>query len=158
MTESPRVNSLISQLQLAPLPHEGGYFRQTWCSEHGSAILFLLTPTGFSALHRIAQDEVWLFHDGDAVEHVQLDATTREAKIIRLGKAVLAGETPQLVVPRGTWQGARLARDAQPGAGYALLSCTLAPPWDERGFELGERGALNAEFPSATTWVQMLTR
>lgn len=145
---------LIHTLRLEPLPHEGGWFRQTWCGGSGSAILFLLTPEGFSALHRIAQDEVWCFHTGDAVEHVQLG--TGGATVVRLGPAPARGDAPQLVVPRGTWQGARLAPAG--GAGFALVSCVVTPPWDDRGFELGARAALAREFPGAATWIAALTR
>lgn len=144
----------IEQLALAPLPREGGFFRQTWCSAESSAILFLMTPDGFSALHRMAQDEMWHFHAGDPVEHVQL--TANGARLTRLGAEVLAGEAPQLLVPRGTWQGARLA----PGGrrGFALVGCTVTPPWDERGFELGERARLERAFAGAEAWIAALTR
>ena len=49
---------VIAALGLEPLPHEGGFFRQTWRGELGSAILFLITPENFSAVHRIAQQEL----------------------------------------------------------------------------------------------------
>lgn len=147
---------LIARLGLEPLPHEGGYFRQTWRSDMGSAIYFLLTRDSFSALHRLAQEEIWHFHAGATVEHVQLDPKTGAVRVSRVGPEVLAGETPQLVVPAGVWQGARLAADA--AADYALLSCTLAPPWDERGFELGQRAPLRTAFPAAHTWIDALTR
>lgn len=145
---------LIRSLRLEPLPHEGGWFRQTWCGPSGSAILFLLTPGGFSALHRIAQDEVWCFHAGDALEHVQLAAGG--AGVVRLGPAPARGDGVQLVVPRGTWQGARLAPDATQG--FALVSCVVTPPWDDRGFELGARGPLAHAFPAAAEWIAALTR
>jgi hypothetical protein len=38
------------------------------------------------------------------------------------------------------------------------VGCTVTPPWDESGFELGERAALAAEFPAARAWVDALTR
>ncbi len=55
-------------LQLAPLEPEGGYFRRT--AEAGlilpgsgrrahSVIYFLVTPRGFSAMHRLGTDEIW---------------------------------------------------------------------------------------------------
>ncbi len=145
---------LIHTLRLEPLPHEGGWFRQTWRGDNGSAILFLVTRHGFSALHRMAQDEVWCFHAGDAVEHVQLAAG--RAAVTRLGPAPTHGDAVQLVVPRGTWQGAHLAADATQG--FALVSCVVTPPWDDRGFELGARDQLAREFPSAAAWIAALTR
>lgn len=154
----PTAATIIAALQLAPLPREGGFFRVTWRTGAGSAILFLLTPDDFSALHRLAQDEVWHFHAGDPVEHVQLDPRTGALRRTRLGSDLGAGDAPQLVVPAGAWQGARLHPAAQRAAGWALLGCTLAPPWDERGFELAPRAALAAEFPAHADLIRALTR
>jgi predicted cupin superfamily sugar epimerase len=153
-------HELIARLGLEPLPHEGGFFRATWRSETASAILFLITPRDFSALHRIAQDEIWHFHAGDPVEHVQLDPGTGAWRMTRLGADVLAGEAPQVVVPAGVWQGARLAARPPDRAahGFALIGCTVSPPWEQRGFALGARRALTREFPAAAPWIAALTR
>lgn len=165
---------IIAALQLAPLPGEGGFFRQTWRSAEpnahdparaaGSAIYFLLTRDAFSAFHRLRTDEIWHFHAGDPVEHVQLLSDDASPLVTRLGSHLLAGDTPQLVVPAGRWQGARLASalshglDEEVPGGWALLSCTLAPAWDEREFELGQRDALASEFRQAGEWIRALTR
>jgi len=153
----PTAAQLIAHLQLAPLPGEGGWFRQTSRRATASAIYFLLTRDDFSALHRIAQDEGWHFYAGDRVEHVQF-ATDGSAHVARMGPDVLAGDQPQVIVPAGTWQGARLAPNRQDAAGWALLGCTVSPPWDERGFELGRRDALLAEFPAHAGVIRVLTR
>jgi predicted cupin superfamily sugar epimerase len=153
---------LVARLGLERLPHEGGWFRQTWLSAvrladgrpAGSAIYFLITPGDFSALHRMKTDEVWLFHAGDAVEHVTL--AHGGAQVTRVGGDVAAGEVPQLAVPGGVWQGARLAQAGT--RGWALLSCTMAPAWDEREFELGQREPLALEFPLARAPIEALTR
>lgn len=157
MPSSSAAENLIAHLHLAPLPGEGGYFRQTSCRPTASAIYFLLTPGDFSALHRIAQDEVWHFYAGDRVEHVQF-ATDGSVRVARMGPDILAGDQPQVMVPAGVWQGARLAPAMTPGSGYALLGCTVSPPWDERGFELGARAELLAGFPAHAGWVLALTR
>lgn len=130
---SPATHSaeeVIRLLGLAPLPGEGGFFRRTMASESFvpgtqrrscSAILFLLTPESFSALHTVDADETWCFHVGDAVELITL-TSEGEARGVRLGLAVGEGETPQFTVPAGQWQGACLA-----GAGrWALVSCVVA--------------------------------
>ena len=148
---------IIDHLRLTPLAGEGGYFRQTSLRPAASAIFFLLTPESFSALHRLAQDEVWHFYAGDRVEHLQLRADG-VAQLGRMGPNVLAGEQPQVVVPAGVWQGAQLAPAPAGGAGYALLGCTVSPPWDQRGFELGSRETLLAKFPAHAGWVHALTR
>lgn len=147
--------ALIDSLGLAPLPEEGGFFRVTWRGAHGSAILFLITPADFSALHRIAEDELWHFHAGDPVEHVRIDPGTGALITTRLGADVTRGETPQLAVPAGHWQGARLAGT---GHGYALLGCTVTPPWTPAGFKLGARDALTSAFPQHAAAIARFTR
>jgi uncharacterized protein len=156
---------IVGALGLAPLPHEGGYFRQTWRSEAGSAIYFLLTQEDFSTLHRLRRaDETWHFYAGDTVQHAILGPADAVARLTTLGNDVLAGETPQLLVPAGVWQGAWLAPDGagRPATvsrrGWALLGCTLAPAWDDRDFELADRAALEREFPGAAALIRALTR
>jgi predicted cupin superfamily sugar epimerase len=156
---------IVAALGLAPVTREGGYFRQTWRSEAGSAIYFLLTPEDFSALHRLRRaDETWHFYAGDPVEHAMLGPGDAVARLTTFGNDVLAGETPQLLVPAGVWQGARLAPSGEdvtataPRAGWALLGCTLAPAWDDKDFELADRAALEREFPGAAALIRALTR
>ncbi len=66
--------ALIEFYGLAPLPREGGRFRQTWAGParpdgrpEGTAIVMLLTagPGDFCALHRLPADEIWHFYSGD---------------------------------------------------------------------------------------------
>jgi len=179
---------VIAALDLAPLPREGGFFRQTWRDATGrsSAIYFLVTEDGFSALHRLKTlHEIWHHHAGDGVEHVILDPTDGSVGITCLGGDVLRGDIPQLLVPAGVWQGARLAprgalhsparasassasashasvtTPASPSPrshGWALLSCTVTPAWDDADFVLGDRAALAHAFPAATTHIYALTR
>ena len=170
---------LIATLRLEPLRQEGGYFRQTWSGESGSAILFLITAENFSALHRLAQDEVWHFYAGDAVEHLHLDPSSGHSAVTRLGPDLERGDLPQVVVRRGVWQGARVIERAATRAAdrrlhtdstnavraevsaprsFALLGCTVSPPWDPAGFELGERDQLLRVFPGEADRIRTLTR
>jgi predicted cupin superfamily sugar epimerase len=148
--------AVIAALGLEPLPREGGFFRQTWRTEAGSAILYLMTPADFSALHRLRADEIWHFHAGDAVEHIQFDPRVGALRRTVLGPDVARGEAPQLVVPAGNWQGARLGLARHQG--WALLGATLAPPWNEREFELGVRAELQRTFPAHADLIAALTR
>ncbi len=160
---------IIAELGLLPLPHEGGFFRQTWVSKErladgraaGSAILFLITTENFSALHRLETDEIWHHCSGDPVKHLQLDPRDGSAKIVHLGPEAPAG-TLQLVVPGGIWQGARLAEiegdSAASTRGWALLSCTMAPAWEEKEFTLGGRKELARAFPSQAAIIASFTR
>lgn len=170
---SPGMNEtadvVIARLGLSPLQDEGGFFRQTWLSSvrlangraAGSAIYFLVTAEGFSAFHKLLTDEIWLFHAGDPIEHVQLQGAPRGPTVTILGSNPGRAHQPQLIVPGGVWQGARLAPTETTKTnqhGWALVSCVMAPAWDEREFNLGRRADLLGEFPEAERWIRALTR
>jgi uncharacterized protein len=168
------VESLIARLRLAPLPGEGGWFRQTWVSPvrradgrpEGSAIYYLMTADGFSALHRLRSAEVWHFYAGAPVEMLLLDSADADkgkaaaGRIVRLGPGAVAAEEPQVPVPAGVWQGARPVVRAGIAAdrAWSLVGCSLVPGWDERDFELGRRGALLRDFPTWAEAIRGLTR
>ncbi|MEO7598945.1 MAG: cupin domain-containing protein [Opitutus sp.] len=161
---------IIQRLGLEPLPLEGGFFRRTWTSSAqlpngrsvGSAIYFLVTETDFSALHHLPTDELWMFHAGDPIEHVSLVTGRGEPEVTTVGANVLAGEAPQLLVTGGKWQGARLCPPDSSAPltakGWALISCTMSPAWDDAEFTLGNRNDLLRQFPRAAAWIHALTR
>jgi len=64
-----------------------------------------------------------------------------------------AGHRPQVVVPAGTWQGARLAADE----GAALLGCTAAPGFDFADFAAGARAELQRRWPAFAAVIAALT-
>jgi len=161
---------IIAALNLRPHPLEGGYFRETYRSEEtvaaaalppryaadkqfGTAIYYLLTPATYSEMHRLPTDEIFHFYAGDPVEMLQLlpDGTSR---IMVLGPNVLAGQQPQLVVPRGVWQGSRLV----PGGRFALLGATMAPAFDYRDYEAGQREQLVRQYPDRVDLLASLTK
>ncbi|MBI2496513.1 MAG: cupin domain-containing protein [Opitutae bacterium] len=148
-------------LRLEPLDREGGYFRRTaeaakmtpdgrraW-----SVIYSLLTPDGFSALHRLQRDELWFFHAGDPLESLRL-RPDGGGGWVRLGLDASAGERAQDIVPAQVWQGTRLA----PGGRWALVSCVVVPEFTWDDFELGERAALSAAWPAFVDGIRALTR
>jgi len=154
------ISRWVETLGLAPHP-EGGFFRETYRSAArigdrsvSTAIYFLVTRGNFSALHRIASDELWHFHAGSALEIVTIDPT-HARRDLRLGVDLSRGERPQHVVPAGQWFGARLA---DTDASYALVSCTVAPGFDFADFELASRDALTAEMPEHRALIASLTR
>jgi len=161
----PNAAEMIAWLQLEPLPNEGGFFKRTYTSAATSpdgragctAIYFLITPEGFSALHALRTDELWHFHAGDPVEHLMLASDTGAGVRTVLGVDFSHGQRPQLIVPGGVWQGARLA-PVEGHHGWALIGCTMAPGWDEREFTLGSRDGLMARFPEWADDIRALTR
>jgi uncharacterized protein len=160
---------LIAALNLQPHPKEGGYFRETYRSaeehsrsalperygssrSHSTAIYYLLTPTTFSAIHRLATDEIFHFYAGDPVRMVQL-FPNGQGKSILIGRDVLNGESPQVVVPRGVWQGSTL----ESGGKFALLGCTVAPGFDYADYDGGHRDELLAQYPGFADLIRRLT-
>ena len=47
-----------------------------------------------------------------------------------LGKDLQKGEEPQILVPKGVWQGAHMACAGE----YTLVSTSMTPAYDEKGF------------------------
>jgi len=150
----------VEALRLAPHP-EGGFFRETYRSSAtvgdrntSTAIYFLITAGNFSALHRIASDELWHFHAGQALEIVTIDpqGTRRD---LRLGLDLERRERPQHHVLAGVWFGARLA---SAGSSYALVSCTVAPGFDFADFQLADRARLTKRYPQHASLIGELTR
>ena len=127
-------DQMIRALNLAPHP-EGGWYRQTWIGPDvggratGTAILYLLAASERSHWHRVDADEIWMFHAG-APLILSLAETATASRVHRLGPDVLAGEAPQVIVPRGWWQAARTTGD------WTLVSCTVSPGFHFDGFEL----------------------
>jgi predicted cupin superfamily sugar epimerase len=132
--------ALIARLALAPHP-EGGWYRETWRAEApagtrpgATAILFLLEAGQRSHWHRVDAAELWLWHAG-APLHLKIAANDAgPATTILLGGDVLAGETPQQIVPTDHWQAAEAA------AGWTLVSCVVSPAFEFAGFTLAPDG------------------
>ena len=158
-------------LGLQAHPVEGGWYVRTYESAElisatafsdgryptprrtGTAIYYLLEPETFSEMHRLKSDEVFHFYMGDTVELLQLfpDGSGRH---VVLGTDLAAGERPQLVVPRGVWQGSRLKE----GGNWALLGCTVSPGFEFADYEEGSRLALTAAWPEFATTIAKLTQ
>jgi predicted cupin superfamily sugar epimerase len=165
----PTAEELIALLQLQPHPKEGGYFRETYrCDDHlavghlprryrsdhsaSTAIYYLLTPTSISPLHRLATDEVFHFYLGSPVRMLQLGPGHVSREIV-LGPDLIAGQHVQVLAPRGIWQGSIL----EPGGGFALLGCTVAPGFEYEDYEHGQRAELIKEFPQHAELIRRLT-
>jgi predicted cupin superfamily sugar epimerase len=136
----------IDSLNLLPHP-EGGHYRETYRSAHSTAIYFLLEGNQVSAFHRIKSDELWHFHDGGSLTLTLLHADGRREDV------PIGPDHPQAVVPGGTWFGARLDnRDS-----YALVGCTVAPAFEFKDFEMGDRSKLVSLFPQHRAIIEALT-
>lgn len=155
-------DEVVRLLRLAPLEQEGGYFRRTAESDvlwpgtgrrAYSVIYMLITPTGFSALHRLGTDEIWSYLAGDALESLRL-APDGSGKRVHLGLNPVEGDTPLDVISAQTWQGTRL----RPGGRWGLVSCVVAPEFRWSDFQLGDRVALTGAYPAFSAEITALTR
>lgn len=124
-------------LDLQPHP-EGGWYRQTWVSPEAVALpdgrvrptatlIYFLLPAGeSSAWHRVASDELWLAHEGA----VTLELGGTGSGPVAGETLVVDADTPQALVPAGTWQRTR------PAQADALVSCLVSPGFDFDDFEM----------------------
>ena len=165
----PTAQEVIDILGLTPHPEEGGYFIETHRADeraeadalparygaarrHSTAIYYLLTPTTYSHMHKLESDEVFHFYLGDPCEMLHLHPDGRGETVL-LGTDLGAGQRPQVVVPRGSWQGMRLL----PGGDFALMGCTVAPGFEYADYAHGERRDLLARYPGFAEQIRLLT-
>jgi hypothetical protein len=165
-----RPDQIIALLNLKPHPEEGGYFVETYRSPEtipekalpnrykgirifGTAIYYLLTPETFSAMHRLRSDEIFHFYFGDPVEMLQL-LPDGSGKVTTIGIDILHGMQPQVVAPRGVWQGTRLLKDGR----FALLGTTVSPGFEFEDYESGRRDELLRSYPKFRDLIVALTK
>ena len=163
-------DEIKSLFHLKPHPEEGGYFAETYrptesipegvlperykgIRSYATAIYYLLIPQTFSAVHRLQSDEIFHFYLGDPVEMLQL-WPDGSGKILILGPDILSGMQPQIIVPRGVWQGLRLLR----GERFALLGTTVSPGFEFSDYESGRRDLLVEAYPKFQDLIIALTR
>ena len=136
---------IIARLGLQPHP-EGGWYRETFRDEAAflkeeggdraasTAIFYLLEAGQVSAWHRVKDAvEVWHHYAGGPLS-LGLAAPDGPASEVVLGVDLDAGQSPQVVVPRGWWQAARPLGD------WTLVGCTVAPGFEFSAFEMAPEG------------------
>jgi predicted cupin superfamily sugar epimerase len=155
---------------MRPLPQEGGFYVETYrCREKiaqvrlparyaggrsfSTAILYLLTPDTFSALHRVKSDELFHFYLGAPVTMLQLHPDG-SSEVITLGQDVLRGQRVQVTVPRDSWQGCFLNK----GGKFALMGTTVSPGFEADDFEPARRQDLLKRYPGQQSLIIQLTR
>ena len=161
---------IIDFFGMKPLPDEGGYYVETYRTAEkltasllpqryagtrniSTAILYLLTPETFSAMHRLKSNEVFHFYLGDPVTMLLLggDGTTQ---IVTLGQDILNGQELQQMIPAGTWQGCCLKH----GGKFALMGTTVAPGFEFDDYEHAEKNELLEMYPQQKELILRLVR
>ena len=161
---------IIEFFGMKPLPDEGGYYVETYRASEklagsvlpqryaetrniSTAILYLLTPETFSAMHRLKSDEVFHFYLGDPVTMLLLGPEDN-SQIVTLGQDILNGQKLQQTIPAGTWQGCCL----KDGGNFALMGTTVAPGFEFEDYEQADKKELLEKYPEQKDLVLRLTR
>ncbi|MBO3699674.1 cupin domain-containing protein [Roseivirga sp. E12] len=157
----------IEKLNLQAHP-EGGYFNETYRSEEsvrksvlperygssrtfGTSIYFLLTTKSVSNFHRLSSDEIWHYHQG-GVAIIHMISKNGELTSSRIGSDLEAGESLQVIIPKGTWFAAEVVKEV-----YILVGCTVAPGFEFEDFELADRDSLTSAYPQHQTLIRRFT-
>lgn len=120
-----RAEDLIRRYDMIPLNEEGGYFAYNGTFGEGAGnILYLITPTSFSSLHLLHNDEVWYFLEGD--DAVQITGTESSG----FTETILSKDTRTTIVRRELWQGTRLKE----GGEYALFATVMSPRYQDSDY------------------------
>ena len=127
-------------------PHvEGGYFKECLLEKEDrdlwSSIYFMLAKGEVSHFHRLKSDEVWYYHDGNALTIYMID---EEGKLTaaKLGLDLEKGEVPQVLVPKGMIFGSAMEEE-----GFSLVGCMVSPCFKYEEFELFDRKELLEKYP-----------
>lgn len=141
------VHARIEELKLIPHP-EGGFYRETHRSaivlptlpgypgprRACTSILFLLPAGVVSRWHRVASEELWLFHEGDPLTLAIRPSMTADD----IETHVLSRHHLQACVPPNAWQQAEAGGGPH---GYALVGCVVAPGFEFEDFEMASPDA-----------------
>ncbi len=126
---------IIRTLGMQPHP-EGGHFVETWRDVPeqggrgaGTAIYYLLQVGEYSHWHRVDAAEMWHWYAGGPLA-LTISPDGHDAVAHHLGPELLAGQKPQIVVPKGHWQ------TAESLGAWTLVGCTVSPAFQFEGFEL----------------------
>ena len=150
------VSNLIDSLQLFEHP-EGGWYREIYRSpvivstpfgarSAATTILFLLDSTTFSAFHKLRQEEIWQFCEGDPLEIHTLshDGFHEQAEV---------GPENRVLVVRPNYQQA-----AKTTGAYSLCTCTVVPGFEFQDFEMQNREVLLRDYPQHAELIMRFTR
>lgn len=158
----------IEHLNLKKHP-EGGYFREIYRSREeitgtslparyfgnrsfSTSIYYLLKSGEISMFHRLKTDEIWHFYEGSRLE---LYVISPEGVLSRtlLGNNPEKGEQFQSLIEKGNWFAAGVKRKSS----FTLMGCTVAPGFDFRDFDPGDRDLLMEAYPALKKIIMAFT-
>lgn len=157
----PKTKALIDHFQFDTIPIEGTLYKSTYVSKLkletsplSTAIIgmYCHKPKSISTFHRLKQDEIWHFYEGDAFT-LHLLHPNGDYQKITMGNDILAGQRIQFVVPANVWQAGELSADGI----YALYGCTLAPGFMGSCFEGARTNELLKKYPAQKEVINRLS-
>jgi uncharacterized protein len=190
MLEALSADEVAATLSLEPHP-EGGFFRETYRAlgtiptdsgvrPMATSILYLLTESAPSRLHRLRSDELWFYHAGAPAWLVLLppyETAAPRTKEDLPARQVIGLNYPQAFVPALWWTAASTItgdladwgagwvperrwtpdRRSTPGPRWTLVSCVVTPGFEYDDFELADRQALLRAYPQTRKVIEALT-
>ncbi|MCK4678523.1 MAG: cupin domain-containing protein [Bacteroidales bacterium] len=160
----------IKELDMSPLPEEGGWFKEVYRSDEfipknslpdrfqgkrtfSTSIYYLLKSDEFSAFHRIKQDEIWHFYEGSSLT-IHIIDQSGTYKQIKLGRDFDSGECFQATIDKENL----LAATVKKQGSFSLIGCTVAPGFEFEDFEAPNRSQLLELYPEHKVVITKLTR
>lgn len=147
ISQNLKTQDHIKSLGLIPLV-EGGFYKETYRSDHLSVIYFLLPLGTFSVWHRVLNsDEVWSFHEGCPLAmHLIYRNGTYE-------RIILGVDGYSVTIPRNTLQAEEPIGDC-----HSLVGNVVSPPFDWQNFEMPSFKQLIDRFPQHEEIFKQFTR
>jgi uncharacterized protein len=150
----PGAQAIINALDLQPHPREGGYFIETHRNTesvtiHGSerslatAIYFLVLGGYPTELHRLPGAEIFHYYLGAPLELFLYDEAAG-SRVMLLGPDIMAGNRPQVIIPGGVWQAARVKRRGD----FSLVGTTMAPGFDYHDYQTDDPDSWAKKHPA----------
>ncbi|KAL4876120.1 RmlC-like cupin domain-containing protein [Aspergillus karnatakaensis] len=135
---------VITTLNLTAHP-EKGYFIETFRDPYttppsnrapSTYIYYLLEgDAGFSYWHRVLDAvEVWHYYAGAPLQLSLSWDDGNPTRNVILGPDIWSAQRPQVVIDRGEWQHALSLGE------WTLVGCSVAPAYEDEGFEMAEPG------------------
>ena len=124
-------DEIIKKLQLIPHP-EGGHFKELYRDSNVSLIYYLLKKDEKSHWHRLKNNEILHFYNGDPLK-LLISKDGKNIEEIILNNKINNDQIFHYIVKAGTW----FSMGSQ--GEYSLIGCTVAPPFDYDDFELAPK-------------------
>ena len=162
------ISRIIDKFSMKPHP-EGGYFgagfrspeflrSESLPNRYGtprnmySSIYFMVTRDKHSRFHRLKTDEMWHYYAGDPMILHLISETGKYSQVILSNTN--GHEKFLTLVKRNTWMAASTRGEDK---GYALVGCTLAPGFEYKDFELGDRQEMIEAYPDCKDVIEQFT-